>query len=155
MTGEVPPKIRPADASDAAAVADLFIRSRHHAVPDIPPLAVPDDRVREYIIGVVRQGREVWLAEAETGAAVGFMLLEGDWIEQLYVDPAWTGRGIGTELVEVAKRRRPGGLQLWTFQSNRRAHRFYERHGFVAEERTDGSNNQERSPDVRYVWRPT
>ena len=68
--------------------------------------------------------------------------------------PSWTGRGIGTKLLEVAKRCRLEGLQLWTFQSNRRAHRFYERHGFVPAERTDGSGNQEQAPDVRYVWRP-
>lgn len=81
------------------------------------------------------------------------VLLEGEWIEQLYVDPSWTGRRIGTRLLEVAKRSRPDGLQLWTFQSTHGAHRFYKRHGFKAEERTDGSRNQERAPDVRYVSR--
>jgi hypothetical protein len=50
------------------------------------------------------------------------------------------------ELVE------PSGLQLWTFQINRRAQQFYERHGFAAVEWTDGSANEEREPDVRYMW---
>lgn len=152
--GEGAPQwIRRATALDAAAVAEVYVRCRHSAVPDIPPMRGPDDAVRQWLIGVVREGREVWLAETSTGAVVALMLLEKDWIEQLYVDPSWTGRGIGTQLIEVAKQRRPSGLQLWTFQSNRRAHRFYERHGFVAEERTDGAGNQERAPDVRYVWR--
>ena len=31
----------------------------------------------------------------------------------------------------LAKERRPGGLELYTFQVNDRARRFYERHGFV------------------------
>ncbi|GHD97675.1 hypothetical protein GCM10010339_00960 [Streptomyces alanosinicus] len=53
-----------------------------------------------------------------------------------------------------AKERSPGGLSLWTFQVNKPAHRFYERHGFTAVESTDGSGNEEREPDVRYVWRP-
>ena len=44
------------------------------------------------------------------------------------------------------------GLQLWTFQVNEAARRFYERQGFVAAESTDGSGNEERSPDVRYTW---
>ncbi len=48
----------------------------------------------------------------------------------------------------------PHGLQLCTLQSNTGAHRFYEGHGFVAVERTDGRNNQEQAPDVRYEWRP-
>ena len=131
----------------------MYVRARHHAVPDIPPLRNGDARCREWLVGVVLSGREVWLAEAKN-AVVGVMLLEDDWIEQLYVDPWWIGRGIGTKLLDVAKTCRPDGLQLWTFQSNRRAHHFYERHGFVPAERTDGSGNQELAPDVRYVWRP-
>lgn len=146
--------IRRAGRSDAEAVAEVYVRARNHAVPDIPPLRRDQDKVREWLAGVVRSGREVWLAETDAVDIVAVMLLEEDWIEQLYVDPSWTGRGIGTELIEVAKRCRPSGLQLWTFQSNLRAHRFYERHGFVAEEWTDGSGNTEHAPDVRYVWRP-
>jgi GNAT superfamily N-acetyltransferase len=78
----------------------------------------------------------------------------GEELEQLYVDPAWTGRGLGTQFVELAKQQRPGGLQLWTFESNVRAQRFYEHHGFTVAERTNGSSNEERSPDLRYVWLP-
>jgi len=102
--------------------------------------------------GVVEE-HEVWLACADGGAPLGLMVLDGDWVGHLYVDPAWTGRGLGTRFLELAKRRRPGGLQLWTFQSNVRAQRFYERNGFTVQERTDGSGNEERAPDLRYVWR--
>ncbi|MGH9225570.1 MAG: GNAT family N-acetyltransferase [Acidimicrobiales bacterium] len=154
MAGGAVPAIRRAGARDADAVAELFVRAHYQAVPGIPPLAFPDDHVHEWLAGVIRQGCDAWVAEAESGAVVGFMLLEEDWIAQLYLDPSWTGRGIGARFIEIAKRRRPDGLQLWTFQSNCGANRFYERHGFVAEERTDGSTNQERTPDVRYVWRP-
>ena len=41
-------------------------------------------------------------------------------------------------------------LQLWTFQVNDRARRFYERNGFTIAEMTDGAGNQEREPDIRY-----
>ena len=54
----------------------------------------------------------------------------------------------------LAKERSPGGLGLWTFQVNKPAHRFYERHGFAVVRYTDGSDNEEREPDVRYEWRP-
>ncbi len=54
----------------------------------------------------------------------------------------------------MAKERSPEGLTLWAFQVNGAAHRFYERHGFLAAESTDGSGNEEREPDVRYVWQP-
>ena len=41
-------------------------------------------------------------------------------------------------------------VDLWTFQRNAGARRFYERNGFVAMEFTDGASNEEREPDVRY-----
>lgn len=80
------------------------------------------------------------------------MVLDGEVLDQPYVRPGWTGRGAGSELILLAQSRRPERLSLWTFQSNLGAQRFYERHGFVPVERTDGSNNEERAPDVRYVW---
>jgi GNAT superfamily N-acetyltransferase len=103
----------------------------------------------------VLDNQEVWLAFADHGALLGLLVLDGDWVEQLYIDPAWTGRGLGTHLLELGKQRRPGGLQLWTFVSNVRAQRFDERNGFAVEERTDGSGNEEHAPDLRYVWRPS
>jgi len=81
-------------------------------------------------------------------------VLEDDWLDQLYVDPARTGQGIGTRLLEIARRERPVGLRLWTFQSNEGAQRFYERHGFTEVLRTDGSENEERSPDILYSDQP-
>lgn len=143
---------------DAAAVADVYLRARHAGVPAIPPMAHTDDDVRRWFADVVLvdDRREVWVAETDERLLVGLLVLEDDdWVDQLYLDPEWTGRGIGSQLVEVAKRRRPDGLQLWTFASNRGAQRFYERHGFAVVERTGGSGNEERSPDVRYVWSPT
>ena len=46
------------------------------------------------------------------------MALSADTLEQLYVPPRWTGRGIGSRLVSLAKTRRPKGLDLYTFQVN-------------------------------------
>jgi hypothetical protein len=61
---------------------------------------------------------------------------------------------VGDRFVDLAKEQRPDGLGLWTFQVNGSAQRFYERHGFIAVERTDGLRNEEHEPDVRYVWKP-
>ena len=54
-------------------------------------------------------------------------------------------------VLALAQARFPS-LQLWTFQKNTAARRFYEGRGFVAAEETDGSRNEEREPDIRYVW---
>ena len=80
------------------------------------------------------------------------MSLTPGWVDQLYVATDWQGLGIGRQLLDMAKERSEGDLQLWTFQVNDRARRFYERNGFVIAELTDGQGNQEREPDVRYVW---
>jgi GNAT superfamily N-acetyltransferase len=82
---------------------------------------------------------------------VGILVLDGEWLDQLYVDPDLTGRGIGSRLLAVADRERPRGLQLWTFASNAGAQRFYERHGFVEVDRTDGRSNEEGAPDILYA----
>ena len=96
----------------------------------------------------------MWLACDEDGAPAGLVALTPGWVEQLYVEPARTGQGIGSALLAFAQGAGGAGeLQLWTFASNTGARRFYERHGFVAVEHTDGSGNEERAPDVRYVWR--
>ncbi|MEV5143175.1 GNAT family N-acetyltransferase [Streptomyces sp. NPDC052727] len=145
--------LRRAVAADARAVADVYLRSFDAALPTVVRPHT-DDEVRDYIRDVVVALRETWVAEAAGAGVVGLMVLNGESLSQLYLDPRWRGRGIGDRFVALAKRRSPQGLTLWTFQVNKPAHRFYERHGFVAAEYTDGSENEEREPDVRYVWRP-
>jgi GNAT superfamily N-acetyltransferase len=146
--------LRRATAPDASATADVWLRSFTSALPTVVrPRS--DDEVRAHIQNVVVPFRETWVAEAaDGGGIVGMMVINGDLLSQLYLDPDWRGRGIGDRFVALAKERCPQGLNLWTFQVNKPAHRFYERHGFVAVEWTDGSANEEREPDVRYVWGP-
>ncbi|MGY4921627.1 N-acetyltransferase family protein [Streptomyces sp. 900105755] len=144
--------LRRAGGPDAAGVADVWLRSFDAALP-IVVRPRSDDEVRAYIRDVVVPARETWVAEAG-GRVVGMMVLAEELLSQLYLAPEWRGRGIGGRFVALAKERSPSGLTLWTFQVNKPAHRFYERHGFVAVEHTDGSGNEEREPDVRYVWRP-
>lgn len=148
-----PVALRRATASDAGAAADVWLRSFAAALPTVVRPRSDDD-VRTYFREVVVLLRETWVAEA-ADRVVGLMVLDRDQLSQLYLDPDWRGRGIGDRFVDLAKRRRPDGLSLWTFQVNKPAHRFYERHGFVAVEYTDGSGNEEQEPDVRYAWHPS
>jgi ribosomal protein S18 acetylase RimI-like enzyme len=60
--------------------------------------------------------------------------------------------GLGSHLIELAKSRRPAGLQLWTFESNIGARRFYDRHSFTEAERINGFGTEEKAPDIRFVW---
>jgi GNAT superfamily N-acetyltransferase len=140
--------------ADAAAAADLWLRARRAAAGAIPPTVHSDDEVRGWFASHVVRETELWIAEDGAGAVVGILVLDGPWVDQLYVEPALTGRGIGGGLLELAKRERPDGLRLWTFASNTGAQRFYERHGFVEARRTDGRDNEARAPDILYVRAP-
>jgi GNAT superfamily N-acetyltransferase len=145
---------RAVSSADAAAAADVWLRSFAAALPTVTSPRSADE-VRDHFREVVVPSRETWVADAGAGGGiVGVMVLHDGELSQLYLDPDWRGRGLGDRFVALAKERGPGGLDLWTFQVNKPAHRFYERHGFVAVEHTDGSGNEEREPDVRYVWRP-
>ncbi len=117
-----------------------------------PPIhTAEDDRwfVRERML----PAEEVWVVE-ESGEVVGFAALGDELLGHLYVAPRAQGRGVGRRLLDVTKERRPNGFSLWTHQPNVRARAFYQRAGLEPVEFTDGSTNQERVPDVRYVWRP-
>jgi 8-oxo-dGTP pyrophosphatase MutT (NUDIX family)/GNAT superfamily N-acetyltransferase len=152
------PVLRPARGGDARECATVYLRSRAFALPTVP--VVHDDaEVRRWMADDVIGRADVTVAEVD-GTVVGLMVLDvgargTGWIEQLYLDPAWIGRGLGTRFVDHAKRRHPAGLELWTFEANEPAQRFYAREGFTAVERTDGHGNEERAPDVRYAWSPT
>jgi GNAT superfamily N-acetyltransferase len=148
------PAIRRGGADDARAAADLYLRARAAALRagSIPAGVHDDDDVRGYFASRIVEECELWVAEHD-GALAGILVLDGDFVDQLYVEPGLTGRGIGSALLAVAKRERPQGLQLWAFQTNTGARRFYERHGFVEVRRTDGRDNEERAPDVLYAYR--
>ena len=87
----------------------------------------------------------------EGGGLTGIIAFRTDWIDQLYVLPEAQGLGVGSELLQIAKRAFDR-LQLWTFQRNVRARRFYEARGFALLEETDGAGNEEKEPDARYLW---
>lgn len=113
---------------------------------------IPDGD-RPHLGGWFLERAELWVAEGD-GRVVGFAGLEGDELSHLYVDPGAQGHGVGSELLDRAKALRPEGLELWVFQKNDGARRFYERHGFRLVRLTDGAENMEREPDARYAWRP-
>lgn len=144
--------LRRAVPADAASVASVYIRSFNAALPTVRR-GKTDDEIRDYIARVVVPDRETWVAD-EDGILIGLMVLNAGWISQLYLLPDARGRGLGDRFVTLAKERFTDGLQLWAFQVNEPALRFYARHGFEEAERTDGSENQEKEPDVRMEWLP-
>lgn len=144
--------IRRATPDDGEAVADVWLAA-WYATFDFPP-GHPDETCRAWLAGTLLPSTEMWVAVEPDGPAIALLALSAAMVEQLYVTPAWIGRGLGSRLLTLAKHQRPAGLDLWCFQVNQRARQFYEAHGFEAIAFGDGSGNEERQPDVRHAWRP-
>ena len=84
---------------------------------------------------IVRNGAlrevELWMALNEAQEPAGFIGLDGTKIEMLFVDPDEHGKGIGRRLVQHAKTRNGGSLQVDVNEQNEGAYLFYKRLGFV------------------------
>ena len=94
-----------------------------------------------------------WVTVAErNGKVVAFAANDRDDLDALYVRDEEQGKGVGTALIEHLKSQRQQ-LELWTFEANTPAQNFYRKHGFSEVRRTNGSDNDEGLPDIRYVWR--
>ncbi len=148
-----PTSLKPAAPDDASEIADLYLASRADALPYLPRLHT-DEEVRSWIAGTVMRRCRVWIV-CRDGRVVGFLALDGDELDQLYLMPGHYRQGIGSRLVAMAKQESPGRLRLFTFQRNARARAFYEAHGFRIVDLNDGSRNEECEPDVRYEWTMT
>jgi ribosomal protein S18 acetylase RimI-like enzyme len=143
--------IRKARPDDTNAIADVFIASR--ATMAYLPKLHTNDETRAFISRMASE-QDVFVAERE-GEIVGFASLQGCWLDHLYVHPSRFGTHTGTKLLDTTKAARPSGFQLWVFQQNMGARRFYERHGCALARLTDGHANEEKLPDALYVWPQT
>jgi GNAT superfamily N-acetyltransferase len=136
--------------SDVAVLAAIHRESREDTMPWLPKLHTAAEDLFFFESSVMKNC-EVFVAQ-DGERVVGFCAIRGEWIDHLYVRPGTYGKGWGTKLLDQAKIGRRE-LQLWAFQRNAEARGFYQKRGFVEAELTDGRLNEEREPDVRYVWR--
>ena len=142
-------KLRRATDEDAKTIAEVYWAS-FHLLTFLPMLHTPEENSR-FVANVILKECAVTLAEDDSGI-VSFIALLGDEVRLLYTRPDRIGRGAGTQLTKAAKDSGVNALELWCFQANTRARRFYEARGFHAIRFTDGAHNEEKTPDVRYRW---
>ncbi|MBC9878268.1 GNAT family N-acetyltransferase [Bradyrhizobium sp. INPA01-394B] len=135
--------------TDMSAAAHIHRLAFDQAMPWLAGLHTPDEDCWFYSERIFPTCR-VW-GHFDGDELCGIIAFQAGWIEQLYVHPAAHGRGVGTELLNIAKAA-SDRLELWTFQRNAPARRFYEARGFTPAEQTDGARNEEKEPDLRYVW---
>jgi ribosomal protein S18 acetylase RimI-like enzyme len=146
------PIVRPALPADATRVAEVLLSSRRAFLP-YAAIAHPDDDVHEWVKNVLIPSGSVTVAQVDGNVAGALATAEEDdasWITQLYLAPAHVRLGIGTLLLRHALSLLQPPVRLYTFQQNTGARRFFERFGFKAMRFTDGSENEERCPDVLY-----
>lgn len=80
----------------------------------------------------------------------GFVVLQGNELRQLFVDPADWSHGIGTRLVGSVQQFSPKGLRLRCLSNNHRARQFYVRRGFV--EGAEGWDAAFQGTSIEYRW---
>ncbi len=135
---------------DLDALAGLWLeswRSIGLVLDRDPTLA----QLRARILRDVADRWRVTLA-VEGERLVGFLALKVDegLLDQLFIAPAAKGRGVGSALLDLARREIPQGLWLSADAANVRARAFYERRGLRLD-RYEADPVTGR-PDAVYVW---
>lgn len=144
--------LRRAGLYDMDALARLYRDTVRRALPFLPEKHTPEED-QAFFRGELYAQFDVWVAEHDR-RFLGYIAYRAGFINHLFLAADQLGRGLGEQLLDLAKGDY-AELALWTFQQNVRARAFYEKHGFVAERLTDGADNEEQMPDVYYVWRRT
>ena len=135
--------------SDSLIVAEFTYDIRQDSVPSAHDI----DGIKWYIDNILLPRGSSFVFE-EDSEVIAWADVHDGWLDQLYCKRGHTGKGIGLKLLNFAKVRSPDALELWTFQVNTGARAFYQREGFEEVELTNGSNCEEKQPDVRMVWKP-
>ncbi|MBX3497376.1 MAG: GNAT family N-acetyltransferase [Parvibaculum sp.] len=148
--------IRPASAGDIPALARVWHDGWHaghaHLSPEIAalrPLSFFEPRMATTLPDCV--------VACIDGDIVGFAGWNGDGIGQVFVLPAWNGKGVAARVLAAAEEqlRNAGHSRIWLQceVGNDRARRFYEKHGWsVAREHdTEIGTVEGRMP--QRVWR--
>lgn len=137
--------IRELRKADIDSVAEIWLDTNRKAHAFIP--ASYWERNFTAVKEMLPQA-EVYVYEDEKGIQ-GFLGLNGEYIEGIFVSEGAQSRGIGKCLLDCAKDRKPA-LRLNVYQKNVRAIRFYRREGFQI--RRSGLDAATDEPDYEMLW---
>jgi ribosomal protein S18 acetylase RimI-like enzyme len=108
------------------------------------------DNHMDFLNQILVENYQVDLALMED-LVVGIIAYTEREISQLYIHTDYQGMGIGQNLLERAKEQSTGRLTLYTFEVNKKAQHFYEKHEFKMIGR--GNENEEGLPDILFEWK--
>ena len=134
------PVLRPANAGDVEAVAEIFHRGWHDVHPGRVPDGLTERRTPEAFLDRVTariaQTDETTVAEFD-GVVAGFIMVADDEAEQVYVDRRFRGTTVATLLLTEAERQIAANGHdvafLVVVRGNDRAQAFYARQGWTDE----------------------
>lgn len=132
-------QIRPWQESDRPFLRTLYLRARKESWGW---LTERDWRLEDFDAATL--GERIWVAESD-GKRAGFasVLVNDNFLHNLFVDPDWQGLGVGSALLRKVQSDFSSTGALKCLQQNESALRFYQRHGWHVE--AQGS-----SPDGDY-----
>ena len=164
LTGPI--TYRTATAADTGRIAALHARSWQETYRGIMPDHFLDDEVVAERLDVWQErfaerppNRQIIVAD-DGDQLVGFACVltgsdpvYGALLDNLHVDSAYKGRGIGQALIRqaanwVQQREPTSPFYLWVYEQNHPARAFYDRLGAINQEAVRG----EHGIVLRYVW---
>ena len=129
------PVIRPATAEDMAAVAELWHVGWHDGHAGHVPEGLTRGRTLEaFHARTPPRVADTTVAVSEDGDLLGFIMVAGDEVEQVFVGREARGTGLAARLLTEAERQvaATGHDLAWlaVVEGNARARAFYGRHGW-------------------------
>lgn len=144
--------IRTYNPDDFEKITRLWFDAQVSAMPGLMlRMGYEFEGAQNFFKNVVLLENQIWVYE-KGGIPQGFIALQGELIDRLYVAPSAHRCGIGSALLAHARQLQPRHLWLFTHMGNSMARSFYEKNHFVAE-RFGLSPAPEWEPDVEYHWR--
>jgi ribosomal protein S18 acetylase RimI-like enzyme len=126
-------RLRPASAADLERAARIWHEGWWDAHSYLAPKLGPSRTLESFLTRMRQRLPNTTVAEGRDGV-VGFAVVVGDELEQLYVDPSVRGRGVARELIAHAERQvaAAGFRAIWlaVATENHRAQAFYRKSGW-------------------------
>lgn len=117
---------------------EASVRATHHFLSDAEVL-----QIKKYVPHALSGVAHLILAEQEPGVPIGFMGIEADRLEMLFLSPDVRGQGLGTKLLQYGIAHY-GVRTLTVNEQNPQAVGFYQHLGFSVYRRTD--HDEEGNP---------
>jgi ribosomal protein S18 acetylase RimI-like enzyme len=150
-------EVRAADEADITRLAAIWFHGWHEAHAQIVPAELTRLRTRESFAPRLRAALADTRVVGSPGAPVGFCIVKGDELYQLYVSPSARGSGVAAALLADGEARlsRSGVDTAWLACAigNERAARFYEKCGWRRAGTMINEAETSEGPFLLDVWR--